>query len=349
MNLDEFDFELPENRIAQFPADPRDSSRLLVVSPNGALAHHHFYELDGLLQPGDVVVMNNTKVIPARIRAFRQTGAAIEVLLNQQVSDGDWMALIRPAKRVRQGEKLWIGPDFELEIVEKNAVCPADGSTPLHRVRLIAADWVRALDAYGQVPIPHYIRGGIAGKSDLDRYQTVVANQPGAVAAPTAGLHFTDDLMFRLASKGVNLQTITLHVGYGTFKPISVSDITQHAMHEERYHISESVAGAITRAKEGGHRIIAVGTTVIRCLESAWGGDRLVPGNGATSIYIYPGYKFNVINALITNFHLPKSSLFVLVSALMGVEVMQYVYRVAVQLDYRFYSYGDAMLLWPND
>ncbi len=347
MQLSDFDFELPDALIAQRPAEPRDHSRLMVVSTE--IHHHHFYDLPDFLKAGDVVVMNDTRVINARLFGVKSTGGAVEILLLYHQFDMEWLALIRPSKRVRVGDIIRISDCLSVEILQKNAVVTDDESAPMHRVRLRCdGDWAAVLDEVGQIPLPPYIRGGRAEAVDQTRYQTVIADKPGAVAAPTAGLHFTSDLLFKLREKGVLISTITLHVGYGTFKPISVSDITQHAMHVEHYEVPPETADSVTLAKREGRRVIAVGTTATRCLESAWTGNDLRSGPGATSIYMYPGYRFGVIDGLITNFHLPKSSLLVLVSAFLGRDTVAAAYGEAIRNRYRFYSYGDAMLLWPS-
>lgn len=348
MQLSEFDFELPPEYIAQHPVTPRDHSRLLVVHPS-ALDHCHVYDLPNYLNPGDMVVLNNTRVINARLMGRRSTGATIEIMLIERRDDGDWLALIRPAKRVENGECITVHPTVSVTIIEKNCVAIDSHSAPLHRVRLVTElPWDEALTVAGQLPLPPYIRRPVNHEADTDRYQTIVATSPGAVAAPTAGLHFTEELMFNLRQKGVSIETITLHVGIGTFKPISVEDISQHRMHEEYYCVSESTARAINQAKSKGGRVVAVGTTVIRCLESASTNGQLRAGDGRTSIFIRPGYRWQLVDGLVTNFHLPKSSLMVLVSAMAGMDRIRSAYQAAIANRYRFFSYGDAMLIWAN-
>ena len=346
LQLSDFEFELPEHAIAQVPMVPRDHSRLMVLSNEGR-SHRHFYDLPELVRSGDVIVMNDTRVINARLMGTRLSGGRVEILLVERQPDDDWLALIRPSKRVAEGDEIAISPEVSVRIIQKNAVSSSDHSAPLHRVRLMTSlPWAEALERVGQVPLPPYIRNGVAQVDDLERYQTVVARTPGAVAAPTAGLHFTDELLDRLRSMGVIIWSITLHVGYGTFKPISVTNLDDHRMHEESYFISEDTAAAVTRAKKEGRRVIAVGTTVTRCLESAWGSDGIQSGAGSTALFLRPGSSVHVIDGLITNFHLPRSSLLVLVSALMGIEQIKSGYAEAISRGYRFYSYGDAMLLW---
>lgn len=346
MNLSEFDFDLPPDSIAQFPVTPRDHSRLLQVSQS--CTDHHFYDLPHILRPGDVVVLNDTKVIPARLFGKKPSGGEVEIMLVEPGTDAEWLALIRPAKRVKTGDIVKISNQLSVEIIEKNACPQLDvDAAPLHRVRLnTPLDWEEALGIDGHIPLPPYIRGGKSDDQDRERYQTVVAKQLGAVAAPTAGLHFTDDLMFKLRAMGVCIETITLHVGIGTFRPIATENLALHRMHQEHYVVPESTANAIHCAKQSGHRVIAVGTTVTRCLESATRHGMVVPGPGSTSIFIRPGYQWQCIDGLITNFHLPKSSLIVLVSAFAGIDPIRHAYRYAIRNGYRFYSYGDAMMLW---
>ncbi len=318
----------------------------MVLSNEGQF-HRHFYDLPDLVQAGDVIVMNDTRVINARLMGTRPSGGRVEILLVERLPDDDWLALLRPAKRVSEGDDVVISSEVSVRIIQKNMVSSSDHSAPLHRVRVMTSlPWAEALERVGQVPLPPYIRNGVAHASDLERYQTVVARMPGAVAAPTAGLHFTDELLDRLRAMGVTLCTITLHVGYGTFKPISVTNLDDHRMHEESYFISEDTAACVTRAKKEGRRVIAVGTTVTRCLESAWASNEIRAGAGSTALFLRPGSTVHVIDGLITNFHLPRSSLLVLVSALMGIERIKSGYAEAISRGYRFYSYGDAMLLW---
>lgn len=299
------------------------------------------------MRSGDVLVMNDTRVINARLIGNRETGGRIEILVVDRQGDGLWLALIRPAKRVSEGDIIRISDEVSVQIVQKNVVQASDHSAPLHQVRLVTdLHWAEALSRAGQIPLPPYIRNGMSTSDDTERYQTVVAKNPGAVAAPTAGLHFTDALLQQLRDNGVTIQTITLHVGYGTFKPISVDNLDDHQMHEESYFILEQTADVVTTAKREGRRVVAVGTTVTRCLESAWDGGALRSGEGSTALFLKPGSRINVIDGLVTNFHLPRSSLLVLVSALMGIDDIKLGYADAISRGYRFYSYGDAMLLW---
>lgn len=317
-----------------------------MVVADDHLTDLHFFDLPGCLRSGDVLVLNDTRVINARLIARRPTGGQTEILLVDRQPDGDWLALIRPAKRVSNGDVLVVSPQLSVQIIEKNSVDTGDGTAPMHRVRLLTdQNWEDALAESGNVPLPPYIRDGMAKLEDQTTYQTVVASTPGAVAAPTAGLHFTESLLAQLRAMGVSVCTITLHVGYGTFKPISAEVLDDHRMHEERYSISEETAAIVTAAKQEGRRVIAVGTTVTRCLESAWQGQ-VISGPGATSLFLRPGSKMQVIDGLITNFHLPRSSLLVLVSALVGIDRVRSAYSAAISRGYRFYSYGDAMLLW---
>ncbi len=355
MRTADFDFDLPDELIAQQPLPNRDESRLLVLDRRtGTIEHRSFVELAQLLRPGDLVVANNSRVIPARLRAVNaHTGGQFEVLLLEENARNDWWAMLKPGKRARMGTRLLVarGPDavgIEATVIETNA----EG----HRRLLFRAESniLDVLDTLGEVPLPPYIRrehGPLAG--DRERYQTVYAATPGSVAAPTAGLHFTETLMQSLKQRGVEVAYLTLHVGVGTFAPVKSETLAGHKMHEERYEVPQTTAEAIWRAKSDRRRVVAVGTTSVRVLESlaATHDGRIVPGSGRTSIFIYPPYEFRVVDALLTNFHLPRSTLLMLVSAFAapgtvdGVALMKRVYAEAVRQKYRFFSYGDAMLL----
>jgi len=327
-------FELPDHLIAQTGAEPRDASRLMVV-PGGTHArpqHHVFRDLPTFLRPGDVLVFNESKVIPARLEARKPTGGRVEVLLLREEAPNTWSAMLKPARRA--GAELWFD-DLRAEITGMHA----DGA----RLLRFDQDVKPHLDRLGRLPLPPYIHGDVG-----DRYQTVYARTPGSVAAPTAGLHFTPELLARLDDMGVERTSLTLHVGAGTFKPIT-GDVTEHVMHAESFEISVDVAERITRAKREGRRVIAVGTTTVRALESAWQDGALRAGPGETRIFIRPPYAFRVPDALITNFHLPNSTLLLLVAAFAGGEAIREAYRVAVAEQYRFYSLGDAMLLHCAD
>lgn len=340
MELSDFDFYLPQELIAQHPVEPRDSSRLLVVNrTSGEIEHHIFHELPELLQPGDVLVVNNTRVIPARLIGEKEgTGAHIECLLLKRVERDIWEVLIKPGKRLKEGQRVSFGGGKLIgELLE---ILP-DGN---RKIRFLYEGIFEAvLDELGTMPLPPYITEKLENK---ERYQTVYAKENGSAAAPTAGLHFTRELMEELRNKGIEIIEILLHVGLGTFRPVKVEKIEEHEMHSEYYRVSPEVADRINRAKKEGRRVIAVGTTASRTLESVGLENGLIQaGEGWTDIFIYPGYTFKVVDALITNFHFPKSTLVMLVSALAGRELIMKAYETAVEERYRFYSFGDAMLI----
>lgn len=342
MRLDEFDFDLPRDRIAQQPVEPRDSSRLLVVGD--ALFDHQVSDLPSLLRRGDMLVVNETRVIPVRLSG-RRGDAVIDVTLHTDTGDGRWLAFARPGRRLRVGDQVVFADDFDATVIEKRP----EGDVVLS-FDIPAADLAVALDRYGAMPLPPYIRRDEgAAASDRQSYQTMFAARDGAIAAPTAGLHFTPKLMDQLAEAGVGCARITLHVGVGTFLPVKVDELGDHRMHRERGLIDQDTAVAINAAREAGGRIVAVGTTCVRLLESAADEAGIVhPFEGETGLFITPGWRFRAVDLMMTNFHLPKSTLFVLVSAFAGLERMQRAYRHAVDSRYRFYSYGDACLLSPE-
>jgi S-adenosylmethionine:tRNA ribosyltransferase-isomerase len=336
----DFDFDLPEGLIAQSPALRRDGSRLMVLSrQSGALLHRHFYDLPVFLRAGDCLVLNDTKVLPARLLGARQPGGgAAEALLLQDLGGDCWECLVFPGKRLRVGARVDFGGGAlraEVTAVLEN------GNRVLHFD--YDGVFLEVLARVGTLPLPHYIK---AQPADPGRYQTVYARENGSAAAPTAGLHFTPEMLETLAGMGVAIAKLTLHVGIGTFRPVKAERIRDHVMHSERYHIEAPAAEAINRARANGGRVIAVGTTSCRTLESV-ADDRgfVQPCAGATDIFISPGYRFKAIDGLITNFHLPKSTLIMLVSALAGREAVLSAYRAAVAEQYRFYSFGDAMLV----
>lgn len=340
MELSDFDFYLPQELIAQHPVEPRDSSRLMVVNHTSCeIEHHIFHELPELLQPGDVLVVNNTRVIPARLIGEKEgTGAHIECLLLKRVERDIWEVLIKPGKRLKEGQRVSFGGGKLLgELLE---ILP-DGN---RKIRFLYEGIFEAvLDELGSMPLPPYITEKLENK---ERYQTVYAKENGSAAAPTAGLHFTRELMEQLRDKGIEIVEILLHVGLGTFRPVKVEKIEEHEMHSEYYRVSPEAAERINRAKKEGRRVIAVGTTASRTLESVGLENGLIQaGDGWTDIFIYPGYTFKVVDALITNFHFPKSTLVMLVSALAGRELIMKAYETAVEERYRFYSFGDAMLI----
>jgi S-adenosylmethionine:tRNA ribosyltransferase-isomerase len=332
----DFDYELPPASIAQ-EAAPRGESRLLVLDREGAGRHAQVRDLPSLLRPGDLLVLNDTRVIPARLfgRRAGSTGK-MELLLIERLSDREWDALVKPGRRARPGTVIELDSTLSAEVVDKRE----DGR---HRLRF-SEPVEPHLDRLGHVPLPPYIHRPDT-QEDRDRYQTVYARSPGAVAAPTAGLHFTERLLEEIATAGIGIARVTLHVGIGTFKPVSAERVEEHRMERERYEIGAEAAETIRRAREGG-RIVAVGTTVVRTLESAAlaRGGEVLPGAGSTEIFITPGFRFQVVDALLTNFHLPRSTLLMLVSAFAGRERILAAYEEAVREGYRFYSYGDAML-----
>lgn len=338
MNLSDFDYELPEERIAQFPCEPRDHSRLLKVNMDtGELVHQHFYNLIDDVEAGDLLVFNDTRVIPARLIGAKPTGGKVEVFLLTRLDANRWEVLVKPGKKARIGQEIIFGDELR---------CTVEDNTDFGG-RIVRFEYEgifeEVLDRLGETPLPPYIKEKLA---DKERYQTVYARENGSAAAPTAGLHFTKEMLAKLETKGVNLAFVTLHVGLGTFRPVNVENILEHVMHKEYYSVSAEAAEAIRRTREAGGRVIAVGTTAVRTLESAADEDgTITPKTGWTQIFIYPGYRFKVVDALVTNFHLPKSTLLMLVSALSSRELMLKAYKVAVEEKYRFFSFGDAMFL----
>ena len=340
MRTDDFDYNLPEELIAQDPLEDRSSSRLLVLDKKtGKTEHHVFREITNYLNPGDCLVLNDTKVIPARLIGVKEeTGAKIEVLLLKRGADDVWETLVKPGKKARPGARISFGNGLlvgeVMEVVEEG-----------NRLIQFHYDGIfeEILDQLGQMPLPPYITHQL---KDKNRYQTVYAKYDGSAAAPTAGLHFTKELLQKVKDMGVDIAEVTLHVGLGTFRPVKVENVLDHHMHSEFYMVSQEAADKINRAKESGHRVIAVGTTSTRTLEAAADENgRLHETSGWTEIFIYPGYQFKVIDALITNFHLPQSTLVMLVSALAGREHVLHAYEIAVKERYRFFSFGDAMLI----
>ncbi|MBR2797868.1 MAG: tRNA preQ1(34) S-adenosylmethionine ribosyltransferase-isomerase QueA [Clostridia bacterium] len=338
MKLSDFMYDLPEERIAQTPVEPRDHSRLMVIHRDtGDIEHKHFYDIIDYLNPGDCLVINETKVIPARLYGERPTGGAVEVLLLKQLGPKRWETLVRPGRKLKPGAEVSFGDGrLKCRVMETTDVggriveFECEGS------------FEAALDALGEMPLPPYIHEKLA---DRDRYQTVYAKQDGSAAAPTAGLHFTPQLMDRIRDKGVDIVPVLLHVGLGTFRPVKVENIEEHEMHSEYFEVTQDAADRVNAARQRGGRIIAVGTTSVRTLESAAEDGRLVAKRGDTNIFIKPGYRFQLVDALITNFHLPGSTLIMLVSALWDRERVLAAYKTAVEDEYRFFSFGDAMLI----
>lgn len=348
MKIEEFDYHLPEELIAQKPAEKRDASRLLVVHRDtGETEHRHFYDILEYLNPGDCLVLNNSKVLPARLFGTKEkTGAKVEFLLIKRIEGDLWETMVKPGKRLKPGDSVLFSekPLLRAEIKDYGN----DGT------RLVEFQYeglfMERLEELGSMPLPPYIERS-SQEEDKDRYQTVYCEEEGSVAAPTAGLHFTDELLEQAKVKGVELIYVTLHVGIGTFRPVKCENIEEHSMHFEEYHISEESAAAINKAKREGRRIISVGTTSTRTVESAAYYDeaadcmQVKSGEGSTGIFIYPGYEFKIIDSLVTNFHLPKSTLLMLISALYDREKILAVYEEAIREKYRFFSYGDAMFI----
>jgi S-adenosylmethionine:tRNA ribosyltransferase-isomerase len=333
----DFDFELPPESIAQ-EAAPRGESRLLVLDREGAERHRTVRDLPRLLRPGDLLVLNDTRVIPARLFARRVGGEGrLELLLIEKTGEREWDALVRPGRRAKPGTVLELDTGLTAEVTAKS---------PDGRHRLLFSEPIEPhLHRLGHVPLPPYIQRPDA-EADRERYQTVYARTPGAIAAPTAGLHFTDELLREIADADVGIAHLTLHVGLGTFKPVTAEQVEEHRMEVERWEVPAGTAEAIRRTRERDGRVVAVGTTVVRTLESAAlsGDGEVHPGNGATDLFITPGFRFHVVDVLMTNFHLPRSTLLMLVSAFAGRERVLAAYKEAVREGYRFYSYGDAML-----
>lgn len=350
-----YDYDLPADRIAQNPVIPRDSSRLLVVNSRTEHRHCSFRDLPDLLQAGDLLVLNDTRVIPARLYGRTLRGVRVEVLLLEEDEQGHWLALVKPGRRLKPGTEIELGEvglanirgegdrfNLRAQVLARDE---ATGGRSLAFNLPAGYSLLQVLDQLGQVPLPPYITNSQAAP---EQYQTVYAEQPGSAAAPTAGLHFTPELLSRLQNKGIQQAFVTLHVGVGTFRPVEVEDITTHAMHGEWSEVSTSVVEQIRQTKAQGGRVIAVGTTATRALEGAAQTGQLQPFCDKTNLFIYPGYQWRVVDGLITNFHLPKSSLMMLVSALIGRQRLLAMYQEAIAQNYRFYSFGDAMLILPE-
>jgi len=357
--LSSYDYVLPPDAIAQNPVEPRDRSRLLWVKSDADAEHRIFCELDDLLQPGDLLVTNDTRVIPARLYGQKPSGAKVEILLLEQRGARQWSALVKPGKRLKPGATIEFipaspassaSPDDTTDPPPLSATViasePDTGGRVLEFDFPAGESFFALLDRYGEIPFPPYVTESDAAP---DRYQTIYAERDGSAAAPTAGLHFTDALFARLAAKGIDRATVTLHVGLGTFRPVEAEDITTHAMHGEWIEVTPTAVERIAATKARGGRVIAVGTTAVRSLESVatLGGGEVVAYSGKTELYIYPGYEWQAVDGLITNFHLPKSSLMMLVSAAIGRERLLALYREALDEGYRFFSFGDAMLIDP--
>lgn len=340
MKTSDFDYYLPEELIAQTPATPRDSSRLLVFDrEKDKIYHKHFYDIVDFLKEGDLLVRNNTKVLPARMFACTEHGGKVEILLLKRFDLTEWEVLVKPGKKAKPGVKLVVSEELSLQVLE---TIEEAGS---RRVKFIYNGiFEDIISRVGEMPLPPYITEKL---KDKDRYQTVYAKVDGSAAAPTAGLHFTDELIKKIKDKGVDIADVLLHVGLGTFRPVKSDDITSHHMHSEYYEVDEAAAEKINRAKREGRRVIAVGTTSVRTLESVADENGFVkPTKGNTEIFIYPPYKFKCVDALVTNFHLPKSTLLMLISALSTREKILEIYKTAVEEKYRFFSFGDACFIF---
>ena len=339
MKTSDFYYDLPKELIAQTPVEPRDSSRLLVLGrESGEIEHRHFYDIIDYLNEGDLIVANDSRVLPARIYGVKDTGARVEFLLLKQISGNRWETLCKPGRKAKAGAKFTFGDGLlSATVVEVKD----DGN------RVVDFDcdenFFSTLDKIGQMPLPPYITEEL---KDQERYQTVYSHELGSAAAPTAGLHFTEELMEKLRNKGVNIAYVTLHVGLGTFRPVKVDDVTKHKMHSEHYEIPKKTADLIRQTKQNGKRVIAIGTTSCRTLESvAAEHGEIIPCEGFTDIFIYPGFEFKVLDGLVTNFHLPESTLIMLVSAFAGYDNIMNAYKTAVDERYRFFSFGDAMAI----
>ena len=333
MLVTDFDYDLPQELIAQHPMEPRDHSRLLVVDKKtGEIEHKHFYDLVNYLKPGDVLVFNDTRVIPARLHGTKDTGAHVEVFLLTRRDATDWEVLVRPGKKLQVGAKINFSDELSCEVIEHT-----DFGGRVVRFKYDGI-FEEILDRLGETPLPPYITAPL---EDKERYQTVY----NRAAAPTAGLHFTKELLQKIKEIGCEEVFVTLHVGLGTFRPVSEAKIEDHKMHKEFYTVSQEAADAVNKAKAEGRRIIAVGTTAVRTLEAAGADGQLHAGSSWTNIFIYPGYKFRLVDDLVTNFHLPQSTLLMLVSTLSTREIMLQTYKKAVEEKYRFFSFGDAMFI----
>lgn len=350
MRIDEFDYNLPEELIAQYPSKERDKCRLMVLNrEDGSLSHEMFYDIIDHLREGDCMVFNSSKVIPARLFGTKiSTGVPVEFLLVKRKNNPDeWETMVRPGRRLKPGDRVAFGEGSNQ--IEAEIISYGDGGTRIVKFYYDGI-FMERLEELGKMPLPPYIDRE-SEEEDKEMYQTVYADKPGSVASPTAGLHFTEELLEKVKAKGVKLEFVTLHVGIGTFRPVKVENIEDHKMHFEEYSISEETADSINASILSGNRIISVGTTSTRTLESAAFKDEksgkflVKSGGGSTGIFIYPGYEFKIVNALVTNFHLPKSTLIMLISALYNREKILEAYEIAVKEKYRFFSYGDAMLI----
>lgn len=343
MRLSDFDYELPENLIAQYPIQKRDHSRLMVVNrKEDSIDHKHFYDLSDYLSSGDLLILNETMVYPARLEAIKdRTDAKVEVFLLRELDNNLWEVMVKPARKVRIGNKLTIADGVQCDVIDNTV----SGGRVVRFNNIVQQDLYTLIDKIGQSPLPPYIDRDPTPEDKI-KYQTVYAKRRGAVAAPTAGLHFTEELIEKLKVKGVKIFRIVLHIGLGTFRPVTVEDLSRHRMDSEYYEVSAETALAINEAKLKGKRVIAVGTSVVRTLETVTvSGFQVSPRKGWTDKFIYPPYDFKMVDALITNFHQPKSTLIMQVSAFTGHELLMKAYHEAIKKKYRFFSYGDAMII----
>ncbi len=346
MLLSEFDYNLPEELIAQKPTEKRQDSRMMVLNrENHQILHKHFYDIVDLINDDCILILNNTKVMPARLYGYKDTGAKIEVFLLKEHSNNEWEVLIRPSKRVKEGTIIKVSEELSVEIIKP---LPDDGKWLVKMIH--EGNLLDILHRVGNIPLPPYIERKMADedlrKLDFERYQTVYAKDEGSVAAPTAGLHFTPEILEKLSQKGVEIGYVTLNVGIGTFRPVKCENVLEHKMDSETFEISEETANLINKAKKEGKKLVAVGTTTVRTLETAYQQfGEIKACKSASELFIYPPYEFKVVDKLITNFHLPKSTLLMLVSALAGKDFIFEAYKEAIENKYRFYSYGDCMFI----
>ena len=353
LQVNDFDFHLPEHLIAQYPTRQRSASRLLHLNAQGKITDSHFFHLVDVLQPGDLLVYNDTRVIPARLNGNKTTGGKVEILIERILDNQIILAQIKANRSPKPGTQIILSPEYTLEVIDNPETTKhsdpkeTQHKNPLYLLQLLEGDIQLMLERVGQIPLPPYIKRS-PHKTDQERYQPLFAKEPGAIAAPTAALHFDQPLLNELEKKGIQMAHVTLHVGAGTFQPIRVKQLTEHNMHYERIEVSQNTCDQINKTKGAGKRIIAVGTTTVRSLETAClhtpEGQLIAPFKGETNIFIYPGYQFHCIDTLITNFHLPQSTLIMLVSAFAGYNNVLDAYHHAVKEQYRFFSYGDAML-----
>lgn len=346
MLVSEFDYTLPEELIAQTPADKRENSRMMVLGVNeNTIEHKHFYDIVDLIDENSILILNNTKVIPARLYGFKETGAKIEVFLLKEHENKEWEVLIKPSKRVKEGTIIKISDELAVQVISS---LPDDGKWLVKMI--YEGDILDILHRVGNIPLPPYIERKMTNeelkKLDFERYQTVYAKDEGSVAAPTAGLHFTQEILKKLEAKGIEIGYVTLNVGIGTFRPVKCENVLDHKMDSESFEISEETANLINKAKANGKKLIAVGTTTVRTLETAYKQFGCIKAcKSSSELFIYPPYEFKVVDKLITNFHLPKSTLLMLVSALAGKDFIFKAYEEAIKEKYRFYSYGDCMFI----